>query len=229
MRSLSVTTIRRTSSKGALASTSSMRPRWPGVIQRPRRAAEDVAVLLAGQAHRRRVDDGQELLEVVDEHAVEEVLVAVLQGGQADVALERIAPCARCCRRRARACCSMRAHGVRQQALEPERGALLARERGALGVHRVAEERRPRQGTSSHAPRRGSRFHPKVSMKPPARANGLTDALQARGQRRTASSSPASRRRRASLATGWAQDEGFSRESVRNPPPRRVWGLYGDS
>jgi hypothetical protein len=36
MRSLSVTTMSRMSSKGALPSTSSMRPRWPGVIQMPR-------------------------------------------------------------------------------------------------------------------------------------------------------------------------------------------------
>jgi hypothetical protein len=36
MRSLSVTTMSRTSSCGALASTSRMRPRWPGVIHSPR-------------------------------------------------------------------------------------------------------------------------------------------------------------------------------------------------
>ena len=36
IRSLSVATMRRTSSKGALRRTSSIRPRWPGVIQSPR-------------------------------------------------------------------------------------------------------------------------------------------------------------------------------------------------
>ena len=47
--------------------------------------AGDVAVALACQAHRRRVDDGQELAQVLDQHAVEEGLVAILQCGQANV------------------------------------------------------------------------------------------------------------------------------------------------
>ena len=58
---------------------------------RPRGAPQDVAELLAGPADGRRVDDRHELLEVLEEHAVEERLVAVLQRGQADVALEVVA------------------------------------------------------------------------------------------------------------------------------------------
>ncbi len=50
--------------------------------------AEDVAVLPAGAPHRRGVDDRGELLEVVDEEAVEEGLVPVLQRGETDVLLE---------------------------------------------------------------------------------------------------------------------------------------------
>jgi hypothetical protein len=39
----------------------------------PARLAQDVAELLAGSPDRRRVDDRQELLEVLDEEPVEEV------------------------------------------------------------------------------------------------------------------------------------------------------------
>ena len=47
-----------------------------------------MAVELAGLAHGRGVDDRQELDQVLDQHAVEERLVAVLEGGKADVFLE---------------------------------------------------------------------------------------------------------------------------------------------
>jgi hypothetical protein len=50
--------------------------------------AHDVAVALAGIAHRRRVDDRHELRQVLDEHAVEEHLVAVQERREADVPLE---------------------------------------------------------------------------------------------------------------------------------------------
>ena len=102
-------------------------------------AAEDVAELLARAAHRGRVDDGEELLEMVDEEPVEEGLVPVLQGGEADVALEGVA-LARDVAVGAPRLLLERAHGVGQQALEPERAPLLARERGALVVHGVAQE-----------------------------------------------------------------------------------------
>ena len=52
------------------------------------RPPHDVAELLARPPDRRRVDDRQELLEVLGQHPVEERGVAVLEGGQADVLLE---------------------------------------------------------------------------------------------------------------------------------------------
>ena len=51
-------------------------------------AAVLMAVLLDGLADRRGVDDGQQLAEVVDEHPVEQDLIAVVQGGQVDVLVE---------------------------------------------------------------------------------------------------------------------------------------------
>ena len=53
-------------------------------------APQDVAELLAGLAHGRGVDHRHELLEVVGQEPVEERRVAVLQGRQADVLLERV-------------------------------------------------------------------------------------------------------------------------------------------
>jgi len=52
------------------------------------RPAVDVAVLLAGAAHGRRVDDRQQLHEVLDQETVEQGLVAVLEDGQPDVLLQ---------------------------------------------------------------------------------------------------------------------------------------------
>ena len=54
------------------------------------RTAHDVAELLARPTHGGRVDDGHELLDVLHEEPVEERLVAVLQGRQADVLLELV-------------------------------------------------------------------------------------------------------------------------------------------
>src|SRR5262249_17725267 len=54
------------------------------------RPAVDGRELLARAPDRRRVDDRQKLLDVVHEDPVEEVLVAVLEGRQADVLLQRI-------------------------------------------------------------------------------------------------------------------------------------------
>jgi hypothetical protein len=104
----------------------------------PARAPEDPTVFLARSTDR-RCDDGQELLEVVGEHAIEKVLVAVLDGGQSDEALERIvfphdvavgAPCLHV----------LRGHGGGQKAVEPEGPALVAGERGRAVVHRMIEK-----------------------------------------------------------------------------------------
>jgi hypothetical protein len=53
--------------------------------------AHDVAELPARVAHRRGVDEGSELFEVLDQQAVEEPLVAILEGRQPDVLLQVVA------------------------------------------------------------------------------------------------------------------------------------------
>ena len=54
------------------------------------RPPDDVAELLARPPDRRRVDDRQELLEVLGEEPVEQRRVAILERGQPDVLLERV-------------------------------------------------------------------------------------------------------------------------------------------
>ncbi len=90
MRSLSVTTMSRTSLNGPWRSTRGMRSdvlgRDPGAPGPP----DDVAVLLAGAPDGGRVDDGQELGEVLRQQPVEQRRVAVLECREPDVALERV-------------------------------------------------------------------------------------------------------------------------------------------
>ena len=105
-------------------------------------AAEDLAVHLAGPAHGGGVDDGQELLEVVDEDAIEEVLVAVLEGSEADVPLERVL-LPRDVPVDPERLLLHGAHRFGQQPDEAEGLPLLEGEGGALVVHRVIEERGP--------------------------------------------------------------------------------------
>ena len=90
----------------------------------PAGAAEDPAELLAGAAHRGGVDDGQELLEVVGEDAVEEDLVAVLERGEADEALQGVG-LARDVAVGPRRLLLHGGDGAREQAVEPEAQPLL--------------------------------------------------------------------------------------------------------
>ena len=91
---------------------------------------------------RRRVDDGQELLEVLGEQPVEERRVAVLERGQPDVLLERVVLDPEVLELELDLLLD-REHPVRQQPAQPERVALVVREGEVLGQQPAAEERRP--------------------------------------------------------------------------------------
>src|SRR6266545_815451 len=55
------------------------------------RSTDDMAELPAGLAYRRRVHHRSQLLQMVEQHPVEEGLVAILQRGQPDVLLKIVA------------------------------------------------------------------------------------------------------------------------------------------
>ena len=110
-----------------------------GVDPEAARPSEDSAVLLAGPPHRRRVDDGQELLEVLEEDAVEKDLVPVLDGGEADVALERVR-LAHDVAVGAPHLLFDRSDGGGEEPLEGELPPLLEGEGGRAVVHRVVQE-----------------------------------------------------------------------------------------
>ena len=107
IRSLSVTTMSRTSSYGPWRSSDGIRStsagRDPGAAGPP----DDVAELLARPPDRRRVDDRQELLEVLGEEPVEQGRVAVLERGQPDVRARARRPCRRRCSSSRSTCSSM--------------------------------------------------------------------------------------------------------------------------
>ena len=112
----------------------------------PTRPAPQVAELLAGAPDRGRVDDRQQLLEVLQEHAVEERLVAVLEGGQPDVALEVVRLPAHVLELEAHLLLDVH-HAGRQEAAQGEVLALLVAEGGVLVEDRVGEQR---EATEDH-------------------------------------------------------------------------------
>ena len=124
------------------------------------RAAVEVAELLAGTPHGGRVDDREQLLEVVPEHAVEQGLVAVLERRQADVPLEVVGLVADVLQLEADLLVDVH-DARRQEAAQAERVALLVGERGVLVEHRVgeqgeaAQEDRRRSGPDRRASRTG--------------------------------------------------------------------------
>ena len=107
--------------------------------------AKHLAVHLAGPADRRRVDDREHLLEVLEDHAVVEDRVARLQIRQRDVFRERIRRVADVSDG-ARDLLFLRPNGAREQARETQRLPVLAREPGAAVVHVVVEQIPPAEG-----------------------------------------------------------------------------------
>ena len=106
---------------------------------------DDVAELLARPADGRRVDDRQELLEVLREQPVEQRRVAVLERRHPDVALERVVLVVEVLELELDLLVDGQ-DAVGQQAAQPERVALVLAEGEVLGQQPAAEERRPRQG-----------------------------------------------------------------------------------
>jgi len=110
-------------------------------------AAKDVAELLAREANRGRVDDGEELLEMIEKHSIEEVFIPVVKRRQTDVlfdgrvfstnvpddALELFVE---------------RRDSVRHQTLETQALTLLLGKRGPLRVKRVTQEGRAPVGNT---------------------------------------------------------------------------------
>ena len=123
MRSPSVTTIIATSRCGQLRRSSLHLAAVVGGDEDAARPLEDVAELLAREAHRRRVDDRHHLVRVLGDDAKEERLVAVVQRGHEDVLLEGSARAGGSCRGRGPPV-RLAAHVRRQQALQTEGVAL---------------------------------------------------------------------------------------------------------
>ena len=103
------------------------------------RPTHDVAVLLTGTAHDRRVHDGHELLEVLQQDPVEERLVAVLERREPDEPLEFVALAA-VLRDLEGDLLFERSHARRQEPAEPEDLSLLLGERGVLVQQRLRQQ-----------------------------------------------------------------------------------------
>ena len=98
-----------------------------------------------------RVDDRQELLEVLGEQPVEQRRVAVLERGQPDVLLEGVVLAPEVLELEVDLLVD-RQDPVREQAAQPERVALGRGEGEVLGQQPAAEERRARQRDGAGRP-----------------------------------------------------------------------------
>ena len=131
---------------------------------RPAGASEDVAELLAGAPDRGRVDDRQELVEVLGQEPVEQGGVAVLERGEADVLLEVVVLDPQVLEFERHLLVDGEDAG-RQQAVELERVTLVIGEGEVLGQQAAAEQRRagdadPGGAAGGHdVERRGERSH----------------------------------------------------------------------
>ena len=118
-----------------------MRSTSSGVIHDAAGPADDVAELLAGAPHRGRVDDRQELLEVLGEEPVEERRVAVLERRQADVLLEVVVLAAEVLELELRPAPRSSARAAGSRPRRSKASALVGREGEVLGEQAAAEER----------------------------------------------------------------------------------------
>ncbi len=132
---------------------------------------DDVAEFLARSPHSRRVDDRQELLEVFGKEPVEQGRVAVLEGGQPDVLLERVILAPQVFQLELR----LLADGedpIREQPAEEERVTLRSREGQVLGQKPAAKERWPGERDRRRSPGRNvvvrsrQRTHPREDSPP---------------------------------------------------------------
>ena len=122
------------------------------------RSPEDVAEVLTGTADGRRVDDGQEFFEVLRQDPVEERLVPILEGCQADVALEVVGLAADVLELEGDLLLD-RVDTRRQEAAEAEHIALLVTEGGALVEERLADQLAASAVDRQAKPRRLERAH----------------------------------------------------------------------
>ena len=117
-----------------------------GVYPHATATAEHVAELTCRLAHGRRIDDRHQVLEIVHQHPVKQVLVAIMQFSQLDILVHRLVQTSQNWQNRA-ACF---VHGVdprRQQTIEPELEPLILREGRALVQQRITD-----QLVTAHAP-----------------------------------------------------------------------------
>ena len=139
IRSPSVTTMMRTSLFGQLVRISRNAALvLEGEIQSPR-AAENMPELHAPLAHRRGVDDGHHLLDVVHDHPVEEGLLAVLERDQVDELLD-VARLAVDVFQHAQHLLLQRGHARREQPAQAQGVTLLFREGGSLVDVRIVQQ-----------------------------------------------------------------------------------------
>ena len=99
----------------------------------------DVTELQAGLAHRGRVDNGDHLVEVLDQQPVEQHLVAVQEALQEDELLHVVGLAPEVLERSLHLVLERR-HARAQQSREFQRQALLLGERRRLVEHRVAQQ-----------------------------------------------------------------------------------------
>ncbi len=110
----------------------------------PAGAPDDVAELLARPPDRRRVDDRQELLEMLREQSIEQRRVAILERGEADVLLEGVVLDPQVLELELDLLVDGQ-DAVGEQSAQPERLALVGREGQVL-----RQQPRPEEGRAGH-------------------------------------------------------------------------------